>query len=146
MTIRYAVLLMVALLTGCPAKREDNMKTDHAQSTDLNSLSKELGIPLPQGTKVLWVDHQSGMDDMVRAKLQLTRAAFDEIVPRLPIGESSLRAGPGRLGTDIESWNPHGTPGLRSGSVALEGGRFLLLGIAEDGAGQVTMFVANHGT
>jgi hypothetical protein len=76
--------------------------------------------------------------------LESRASAF--VQARNPIQESQLRKGPGRLGTDTGAWNPHQVLGLKSGSVALEGARFLHLGLAEDGSGQVTMFVVNHGT
>ena len=148
MNVRAAMWLLVSTLNvaACPATQEEKMDTKKDKAMDLASLEKELGVPLPKDAKLLWVDHQSGMDDLVRAKLQISRAAFDQIAPRLPIQESQLRKGPGRLGTDTGAWNPHQVPGLKSGSVALEGARFLHLGLADDGAGGLTLFIVNHGT
>jgi hypothetical protein len=112
---------------------------------DLATLEKEVGIPLPADTRVLWVERQSGMDDMVRTKLQMSRRAFATLADKLPVKPKDLRPGAGRLGTDREGWDPHATPGLRSGQAALDDGRYLNVGVADDGA-TVTVFLMNHGT
>jgi hypothetical protein len=110
------------------------------------ALAAELGMPLPAATRVIMVERQSGIDGLVRAKLRMDEASFQQLAPRLPIKLEDLRPGPGRLGTDEGAWDPHATPGLRSAQAQLPGARYLNLGVAEDAQGEVTLFVVQHGT
>lgn len=151
---RFVALSSVLLyFLGCSCEREKAMKriptttqAPTAPEPDLHSLAAELGIPLPPDTRVLWLERQAGVDDLVRAKLQMSRSAFEQLSLQLPIQDKDLRAGSGRLGTDHGGWDPHATGGLRSGQAPLAGARYLTLGVAADGDGQVTLFVVNYGT
>jgi hypothetical protein len=109
-------------------------------------LEKELGFALPADARVLLVEQESGMDDMVRAKLQMSEAAFEQLEPSLPVRADAMTRGAGRLGTDKGEWNPHATPGLRSGQAPLPGSRYMNVGVARGDGGQVTVFIMSHGT
>lgn len=153
--MKESVALGSALLifSGCSCERGKPVdpiptasESRAAEEPELRALSAELGISLPPGTRVLLLERQAGMDDLVRAKLQMSRAAFEQLSPRLPVKDPDLRPGAGRLGTDHERWDPHATAGLRSGQAPLAGARYLTLGVADGGGEQVTLFVVNHGT
>jgi hypothetical protein len=112
---------------------------------DLKALGQELGVSLPPDAKIVGVDRQAGMDDMIRAKVELSPGSFASIADQLPVKGEQLTRGPGRLGADHEFWNPHATPGVRSGQVQLPGARVLHIGLAEY-PDKVVLFVLNHGT
>jgi len=110
-----------------------------------SALSQELGVPIPQDTKVLGVKRESGMDALVRVKLLVPSPSRDQFLAALPLRQEAFRPGAGRLGADEGFWNPHATPKIRSATKALPGGQYLLMGLAEGAEGTV-VFLAKHGT
>lgn len=110
-----------------------------------SALSQELGIPIPPEAKVLGVNRESGMDELVRVKLLVPLPSRDKFLAELPIRQDAFRPGVGRLGSDDAFWNPHATPQIRSATKALADGGYLLIGLA-DGAGETIVFLAKHGT
>jgi|GEM_PF-5825914 len=114
-------------------------------STDKDAIEKVLGFVLPDDATVLLIERESGIDDMLRAKVEMSRVSFMSLAPRLPVPMTSMTRGPGRLSADKGDWNPRGTPGVKSGQVALAAGRYLNIGVAESSE-RVTLFVLEHGT
>ncbi|MET0387541.1 MAG: hypothetical protein ABW321_16340 [Polyangiales bacterium] len=111
-------------------------------------MAKELGVPCPEGTRVLYLEHQD-RDSMVRAKLHMSRELYAQVAQQLQVEENSFEPGSGGLGGDDEgAWNPDHTPGLRSTQTAIPIGnfRYMNLSIATDLSGDVTLFVMTHGT
>jgi hypothetical protein len=102
-------------------------------------------VPIPPEAVVLGVDRQEGMDDMVRAKIEVSRSDFAKLAAALPMSEESFSRGPGRLGSDSGFWNPRSTSGVRSAQVVLPNGRALHVGFADGKADTVLVFVMNHG-
>ncbi len=143
---RSATLTLLIAISGCEIRAcsSDNATMDDIVH-DLPRLSRELALPLPIETKVVWAQHETGIDDMTRAKVTMSTAAFARLAPSLPLKPEDLMAGPGELGPDYKGWDPDATPGMRSGEAQLEGGRFLHFGYAERDGG-VTLFVVNFGT
>jgi hypothetical protein len=137
-----SLLVLIATMTvpapGCSAERSTTM--------DLVLLSRELQVSLPNGTRILGVDRESGIDDMVRAKLEVSREDFDELMASIPLMADKFIAGAGRLGSDGGFWNPRATPGIRYAQRRLPGGRALHVGYADAGQGRVVLFLINHGT
>lgn len=147
------VLLACSVLAGASCTpggsgRSDDERTGRgAEETPqaLAVLRPLLGGDLPRSMRVLHFEQQSGVDDMLRAKLQMSRSDFESIAPRLPVTLDSMSQGAGRLGADTGAWDPHKTGGIRSGQAALGGARFINVGVAEHGD-LVTLFVMEHGT
>lgn len=117
--------------------------TDHV--ADRAELQAQLGFALPETARVVWREHQQGMDAMIRVKLEMTRSAFEQLAASVPIVEQDLRPGAGRLGRDKGEWNPHSTPSIRSTQLALPDANFMNVGVAEAN-GLVTVFITRHGT
>jgi hypothetical protein len=139
--MRCALAVVAAVTTvaaGCSAERSTTL--------DLGSLSRELQVSLPIRTRILGVDRESGIDDMVRAKLEVSHQEFDQILASLPLTTDTFRATAGRLGSDAGFWNPHATQGIRYAQTRLPGGRALHVGYADAGQGRVVLFLMNHGT
>ncbi len=146
MECRTGIVAMLFAISGCSLETcSSESAMNDKLAHDLPRLSRELALPLPSDTKVVWVQHEEGMDDMTRAKLTMRATTFAELAPQLPLKPEELTAGPGELGPNYEGWNPEATPGIRSGEAKLEGGRFLHFGYAKQGD-QVTLFVVNFGT
>lgn len=134
-----SVAIVTMLAAGCEGERSTTL--------DLDSLSRELQVSLPKGTRVLGVDRErGGIDGMVCAKLEVSREDFDQMLSSLPFTTDKFRNGAGRLGADSGFWNPHATPGIRYAQTRTAEGRALHLGYAEAGQGRVVLFVKNHGT
>lgn len=133
-----AVATMTMLASGCT--------TERSPTVDLDTLSRELQLSLPKGTRVLGVDRESGIDDMVRAKVEVSRDDLAQMLAPLPLTTDKFRAGAGRLGSDGGFWNPHATPGIRYAQMRLSGGRALHVGYADAGQDRVVLFLMNHGT
>ena len=132
------LLVPVALLVCCTSSKR--------MDTDIASLSHELMVPLPSDARVLGVERQSGLDDMVRAKVEMSRAAFDRILAQLPMARASFSRGKGRLGADHGFWNPGATPDIRYAQAPLAEGRVLHVGYADSSHDRVVLFIVNHGT
>ena len=122
------------------------MNTSAQDEVAVAVLSKELGMSLPASIRVLGVERQEGMDDIVRAKLEMPRAVFEANAKSLPLEPSKLRPGVGRLGTDRGFWNPGHYQDIRSGSAMREGARAFHLGIASRPDDTVVVFIVSHGT
>jgi hypothetical protein len=136
---RLAALATVAVLvSGCARER--------STSVDLDALSRELQVALPKNTRVLGVNREHGIDDMVRAKIEVSRDDFNQMLSSLSLTLDKFRSGVGRLGADAGFWDPHATPGVRYAHTRLSGGRALHVGYAETGQARVLLFVMNHGT
>lgn len=114
-------------------------------SSDKTAIESVLGFPLPNDARVLLLERESGLDDMLRAKIEIPRSSFNGVAPSLPVQLNAMRRGPGRLGADHGSWNPRSEQDLRTGQVGRPGGRFLNLGFVESND-HVTLFVMEHGT
>ncbi len=139
-------LALALILFGCKPQGQTSINTSSPQHTNLAALSKRIGVPLPESTRVIGVEHQQGKDDMIRAKLEMPRADLEAIGSALPIDPSKLRPGVGRLGIDRNFWNPSEYQDLRSGSVVLEGARGFHLGVAYLADGTAVVFIMSHGT
>lgn len=133
-----SVAIATILTSACAAER--------STSVDLDALSRDLQITLPKDVRVLGLSRESGIDDMVRAKLEVSREEFEQMRSSLPMTLEGFRPGAGRLGADSGFWAPHATPGIRYAQVRLPEGRALHIGYAETGQGRVVLFVMNHGT
>lgn len=114
-------------------------------SDDRAAIEKVLGFDLPESAQILMLDRQVGIDDMLRAKIEMPRSSFDAVAQRLPVPLDGMSSGPGRLSADKGLWNPRSTPHIKSGQVARPGGRFVNIGVAQSDE-RVTLFVVEHGT
>jgi hypothetical protein len=114
-------------------------------SNDRAAIENVLGFDLPESAQILLVDREAGMDDMLRAKIEMPRSSFDALAHRLPVPLHQMNSGPGRLSADKGLWNPRSTQHIKSGQAARPGGRFVNIGVAQSDQ-RVTLFVVDHGT
>jgi hypothetical protein len=114
----------------------------------LDELSRELTLAFPPGTRLVGVLRDSGMDDSVRAKLEMDGADFPKFLASTSIRVESLVPGAGgRMGPDRDFWDPHRAKGLRTAQVIRPGEehRVLNVGVAEAGSGLVAVYIVEHG-
>jgi hypothetical protein len=116
-----------------------------ATSTAHHAVEQVLRISLPADTEILLFERESGLDDMLRAKIEMSRTSYLTLAQRLPVPVASMTRGAGRLSADNGAWNPRSTPHLISGQVARAEGRYLNVGVAESSE-RVTLFIVEHGT
>lgn len=113
--------------------------------SDNEVVTKVLGFALPADAKIVLIERESGIDDMLRVKVEMSRASFTEVAQHLPVPATRMTRGAGRLSADKGEWNPRATPGVKSGQIARAEGRYLNIGVAESND-RVTLFVMEHGT
>lgn len=109
-------------------------------------LSRELGVVLPAGARVVGVHREAGIDSLVSVKIEMATEEARAFLQASPVKAEAMRAGTrGFLGPNHDSWDPSHAPGLRTGQARLDGGRVLNIGVSERGAVTVLYIVA-HGT
>lgn len=136
------VWLWLAMTAGCGA---GDAGRDVGPSMSAAALSSALQVPLPAEATVLGVEHQQGMDDMVRAKIAVPRAHFTDFRRRIPVPPAAMEDKAGALlGTGPSWWAPD--PSTRVGQAPLDAGRVLHLGIEDTGKPTVLVYLVNHGT
>ena len=111
----------------------------------VDELSARLGVRLPEGTRVLGVDSETGIDDLVRAKVEISKAHLTSFlattaIPRFEQVDADI------LGPDREFWDPHKASNLRVGDVQLPNARFLVVAIDEGRPQVAVLYLINHGT
>ena len=111
----------------------------------VEELSARLGVKLPTSTRVLGVDSEAGIDDIVRAKVEISTehlAGFlaATAIPHFEEADADL------LGPDREFWDPHKAAKLRVGDVQLPNARFLVVAIDASRPHVAVLYVMNHGT
>jgi hypothetical protein len=138
--------LLLVLAAACPAK-ESKMADPIATSsrTELEALGQRLGLVLPQGTEVVHVETESGLDDAIFAKLRIPLLHADEFVQSLHVSHFE-RGAADLFGPDRHGWDPHRAKGLRVGDVTLPSQRGLVVGVDDGATGALTVYVMNHGT
>jgi hypothetical protein len=113
---------------------------------DPTQLSRELSLLLPPTTKVLGIQRERGIDDMIRAKLEMNTADWRQLLSVAPFREQDMSSeNRAYLGRDSGWWDPGAAKGLKAVQVVLPGPRALNVGVAP-GSGTVIVYVVNHGT
>ena len=116
-------------------------------SESVTDLGRELHVTFPPSTRVIGVERENGMDDLVRAKVQIAEGDWSQFLGTTPIKSDSFRPGPrGFLGQDHGFWDPHQAAGLRSAQAILPGQRALNVGVTTPSDGKLTLYIVNHGT
>jgi hypothetical protein len=140
------IFLLASTLSACRDKGRIEMNAD-GSAESLDSLGKELDLTFPVSARLLGVERESGMDDMVRLKVEMNAADLAGFLERSPIDPASFRSGPrGFLGQDRGFWDPHRAAQLRTAQAIVAGHRALNIGVDETRAGVVTLYIVNHGT
>jgi hypothetical protein len=131
---------------GCN-KGGKSMNANHEASESISVLGKELGLAFPPSTRIVGVRRESGIDDMVQAKLEIGKEEFPGFFAKTPIDRSAMRPGTGGfLGSDVDFWDPHKSPALKTGQAQRAGQRALNIGVDESRAVAVVVYVMQYGT
>lgn len=119
----------------------------NSPSDALQKLSRDLDLPLPTTAHLVGIEREEGADDMVRAKLLMTPAEWAAFAPKSPVKPEQMRAArPNILGPDEGFWDPNRARGLRLGQVERPGSRYLNIGYDDSKAGEVAVYIFEHGT
>jgi hypothetical protein len=139
-------ILATVFLTRCHrADSADSREKDRAATMDISRLGTRLGISLPPGTRILGVTAESGIDDLLRAKLEMPIASLEKFLASTGIPHFE-HVEPDFLGPDEGFWDPHRAKGLRCGDVQLPGSRFLTIAVDESRPGIAVIYAMNNGT
>jgi len=121
------------------------MNNETKPAADQRRFEDALHLSLPKSARVVWMEQMPGLDDMIRAKIELDRTDLVSLLQQLDVDLDELRPGASRLGADKGQWNPRSIPAIRSVQLALPNSHFRNVGVVESGQ-HVTLFVMQHGT
>jgi hypothetical protein len=149
--------MSLCLVAGCKTKGSDPMTTPSSPSSSsrtppppppsLADLGRELGVVFPPGTRLIGVERENGMDDLVSAKVEMKRADWPTFLASTPIHPASFRPGNrGLLGPDKGFWDPTHYPALRSAQAQVPDHRALNIAFDDSASDPGAVFVVNHGT
>ncbi len=139
-------LLVAALICACKT-RGDQMTDSRTTTTTLADLAPELGLRFSPATRLLLVDRQSGIDDLLRVKVEMPSSDWPSFLASSPVKPEAFRAGArGMLGSDKGDWDPHAAKQLRTGQAIVHNNRALNLGVDDGRAGAVVVYIVSHGT
>ena len=111
----------------------------------IDELSKALGVSFPAGAKVVGIDSQHGIDDMLMARVAIDAAKLRDFEAASPVPAEHMEDNAGELlGPGPKWWTP--SPSARVGQIHLPSGRALHIGIDRQRGNQVDIYVMNHGT
>lgn len=104
------------------------------QSQRIGALEACYGFEFPAGTKVVFSSHLDDRNRKLRAKLKLPTPEVPGFLGQFGYTPAELRRGPGRIGSDIDGWNPNTTDGLRHDSRSVQGKGHQTFALVEHGA------------
>ena len=140
------ILSLVSINLGCNKGCKD-MNAHHEASESLSVLGQELGLDFPPSTRVVGIRRESGIDDAVQAKLEMGKEEFAGFFAKTPVDRSSMRPGTGGfLGSDVDFWDPHKAPALKTGQAQRSGRRSLNIGVDESRAEVVVVYIMQYRT
>jgi hypothetical protein len=111
-------------------------------------LNAELPVYIPESARLLGVRRESGMDDLIQVKLEMSAVEFATFVASSPLARQPLESweNNGIWGFDHDFWDPHRVPNLRSAETGYPDARSFRLGIDERKPGVVVVYLVDHGT
>jgi hypothetical protein len=117
------------------------------QATTLPELAREVGVTFPAAARLIGVARESGIDDMVMFKVEISSNDLPSFMAALPVPADAFEPGEGGLlGPDQGFWDPRRAAHLRTGQVIVKNQRALNIGIGDGHPGVVAIYVVNHGT
>lgn len=103
-----------------------------------------IGLPLPEGTRVVFAEWTTGLDDVAHLGLIMSAVAWTSLRAELP----ALAFEPGNnfhLGRDRGAWRPASAPGLTTAKVRWrDRAEVLNVGVAPISPREVRVFVFWH--
>jgi hypothetical protein len=110
-------------------------------------LAREVGLKFPSSARLIGVGRESGIDDMVRFKVELDPHDLAAFIATSPVPPEAFEPGPGGLlGPHQAFWDPSRAVRLRTGQAILKNQRALNIGIDDGRPEVVVLYVVNHGT
>jgi hypothetical protein len=152
-----ALALALAGATGSGACRRDPPAEERGVSVSgggpkpvraLGDLGREVGLVFPAGARLIGVERENGMDDLLALEVEIKSSELAAFLERSPVKAADLQPGEGGLlGADHDWWAPGRAVNLRTGQARLPGARVLNLGVADGHRpGTTVLYVVNHGT
>jgi len=116
-------------------------------ASSLDDLGRRLGVTFPRGSRIIGVERERGIDDLVAAKVEIRSAELSSFLASSPVKAADLQPGErGMLGPDHDWWDPGKATRLRTGQAALAGARYLNIGVDDGRPGVAVLYIVNHGT
>ncbi len=142
---RVRCLWLVILLFGaCKAKGSPAPMMTPASWAALGS---ELGVKFPAGARLIGMERENGMDDMVCAKVAIATVDLPAFLASAPLPTDAFSPGTaGFLFSNHDWWDPESALHLRTGQAKLPGARVLNIGVDDGHPSVVYLYVVNHGT
>ncbi len=139
--------LLFPMTLECQRKGPDVTEQRHrTEAPTLSSLAHETGITFPPSARLVGAARESGIDDLVRFKVELNSGDLPAFLAKSPVPPDAFEPGEGGLlGPDEGFWNPSRAAHLRTGQVIRKPQRALNIGI-DDGPQVVVLYIVEHGT
>lgn len=133
------LLLLLALLQAC--------QCESAPPDTLELVAHEVALSFPPGSRLLGVERERGIDDLIAAKVEIPAAAWPTFLASTPIDSTRFEPGEhGHLGPDHGFWDPHKAANLRTAQARLPDARVLNLGYDDSHPPVMIVYIVNHGT
>jgi hypothetical protein len=145
-----AILCVLSFLVMgdlCCSKGCHGTQSNRESTQSSSQLGHELGLSFPPSTRVLGVRRESGIDDAVLAKIEISKNEFQAFFAKTPIDPAAMRPGTGGfLGSDVDFWDPHKAPALKTGQGKSAAGRVLSIGVDESRPDIVVLYIMEFST
>ena len=141
---RHRLLLALLALSACEPHRKGPPPPPSA--SEWAALGRELGVKFPASSRLLKLERQNGMDDMVRLQVALPTSALPAFIVDSAIPTDKLRESVGCFMPADEFWDPSRAVHMRSFEAQLPSARYACLGIDDGQPGTAYIYIMNHGT
>lgn len=140
--MRWALLVpLLLILIGC------EVGTPEAKGMTLDELSDKLGLTFPQGTELLAVSSESGIDDALFAKLSMAPESWSAFLSEVPLTEADFSEDKRYLlGPNDGSWAPEQPSSLPTAQAGLANNEFLNVGVDRSDPARLIVYLMWHQT
>jgi len=142
---RCSALLLVLSLSACEQRKKAPPLPPSA--SEWAALGRELGVKFPPSSRLIKLERQNGMDDMVRLQIALPTRDLPTFISDSSIPTEKFREGAVScfLPPD-EFWDASRALHMRSFEAGLPGARSWCLGIDDGQPGTAYIYIMNYGT
>ena len=140
----HSLLLLALSLSACEQRTKGPPPPPSAK--EWAALGRELGLKFPPSSRLLKLERQNGMDDMIRLQVALPTQDLPAFISDSAIHTEQLREGGSCFVSGDEFWDLSQALHLRSFQAALPGARFWCLGIDDGRPGTAYLYIMNYGT